>query len=304
VSNEEEAEAIVTLLEEDVAEETALDLFRLFLIDEEFKSEEEIRAEWDSQALLTQLTESEDRFSVLAQSFSQDTSNKDAGGELGWFSRGRMVPEFEEAAFGTPTGVITGPVRTQFGWHIIFVEDATEEPEPQVQASHILVETEEQAQAIMTLLDESTDEVTALAALDTFVEAQVAEARAKEEEIEALLTEYQQEEDTFALLAENFSQDWGSKDQGGDMDWFPRGEEAAEVEEVAFSLPVGEVSEPISSTIGLHIIEVLGHEERELASGILERRQTQAFEDWLEEQRESEAVKSYWSMDKAPAPTR
>jgi len=57
-----------------------------------------------------------------------------------------------------------------------------------------------------------------------------------------------------------------------------------EFEEAAFSLAVGEISEPISNTIGYHIIEVLGHEERELAPDVLERHKSQAFEDWLEEQ--------------------
>jgi len=295
VTNEEHAQAIMTLLEEDVDEANALDVFRLLLADdeEEFKTEEEIRAEKDPQEFLTQLAESEDSFIFLAQNFSLDTGNKDAGGDLGWFSRGQMVPEFEEAAFSTPEGVITGPVGTEFGWHVIFVLGTAEEPEPQVWASHILVDTEEEALAIMTLLDEDTDEETALSALDVFIEAEVAKAKAKEEEVQELLTQFEEGDDSFALLAESFSEDWGSKDQGGDMDWFPRGEKTAEVEEAAFGLAVGEMSEPISNTIGFHIIEVLGHEERELASDVLEQHKSQAFEDWLEEQRQSEAVQRY-----------
>jgi parvulin-like peptidyl-prolyl isomerase len=110
-------------------------------------------------------------------------------------------------------------------------------------------------------------------------------------------------DDRLAFLAENFSEDWASKDQGGDMDWFPRGEKTSEVEEAAFSLAVGEVSEPISNTVGYHIIEVLGHEERELSPDILEQRKTQAFEDWLADQRQSEVVQRYWSVDKVPVDT-
>jgi parvulin-like peptidyl-prolyl isomerase len=317
VTNEEQAQAIMTLLEEDTDEASALDVFRLLLAEEgeEFKTEDEIRAEKDSQELLTQLLESEDRFVWLAQNFSLDTGSKDDGGDLGWFSRGMMVPEFEEAAFSTPAGVITGPVETQFGWHIIFVQEVSEseaeaeteaeaeETESQVWASHILVDTEEEALAIMTLLDEDTDEDTALSALDVFIEAEVAKARAKEEEVQELLAQWREDDDPFALLAENFSEDWASKDKGGDMDWFPRGEETPEFEEIAFSLAVGEISEPISNTIGYHIIEVLGHEERELAPQILERQKTQAFDDWLEEQRQSAAIKRYWSLDKMPPDT-
>jgi len=293
VTGEEYAQAIMTLLDESIDETSATDAIRALLAEEEVKTEEEIRAEKDPQELLTQLTESEDSFIFLAQNFSLDTGNKDAGGDLGWFSRGQMVPEFEEAAFSTPEGVITGPVGTQFGWHVIFVQGTTEEPEPQVWASHILVDTEEEALAIMTLLDEDTDEDAALSALDVFIEADVAKARAKEEEAQDLLAQLQEGNDSFALLAENFSTDFGSKNEGGDMDWFPRGEKTPEIEETAFGLAVGEMSEPISNTIGFHIIEVLGHEERELASDVLERHKSQAFEDWLEEQRQSEAVQRY-----------
>lgn len=300
VENEEKAQAIMTLIEEDTDDAKALDALRFLLANDEVKTEEEIRAEKDPQELLTQLTDSEDRFALLAQNFSLDVGAAEKGGDLGWFSKGRMVPEFEEAAFSTPAGEIAGPVETQFGWHVILVHETSEDPEPQVWASHILVETEDEAQAIVTLLDENIDEETTLSALDVFIEAELAKARAKEEEIQNLLTRWKEEDDSFALLAENFSEDFSSKDEGGDMDWFPRGEMTPEVEEAAFGLAVGEMSEPISNTIGYHIIEVLGHEERELASGILEQRKAQAFEDWLAEQRQSEAVQRYWSVDKVP----
>jgi parvulin-like peptidyl-prolyl isomerase len=305
VENEDKAQAIMALLDEATDEASALDAIRLLLTEEgeEYKTEEEIRAEKDPQRLLTQLRESEDAFAFLAQNFSLDTSNKDQGGDLGWFSKDQMVPEFEEAAFSTPAGEISQPVETQFGWHVILVHEAREEPEPQVWASHILVETEEEAQALETLLKEGVDDDAALSALDVLIEAEVAKIRAKEEQAQELWAQLQESDDRFAFLAENFSGDWGSKDQGGDMDWFPKGEQTAELEEAAFSLPVGETSQPISNTIGIHIIEVLGHEERELAPDILEQRKTQAFDDWLQEQRQSAAVQRFWSVDKVPPDT-
>ena len=69
-------------------------------------------------------------FEQAARQFSTDESNKGRGGDLGWFSRGRMVAAFENAAFGAPVGNVIGPVTTEFGVHLIRVEDrATQEVE-------------------------------------------------------------------------------------------------------------------------------------------------------------------------------
>ncbi len=61
-------------------------------------------------------------FAELAATYSEDPGSKDSGGDLGWFGRGRMVPEFEEAVFGAKPGDIVGPVKSQFGYHVIKVE--------------------------------------------------------------------------------------------------------------------------------------------------------------------------------------
>ena len=62
-------------------------------------------------------------FGTLAREFSEDIGSAAEGGELGWTSPGQMVPEFEQAMNDTPVGEISEPVRTQFGWHIVLVED-------------------------------------------------------------------------------------------------------------------------------------------------------------------------------------
>ena len=62
-------------------------------------------------------------FGSIAGKESEDPTGKTNGGDLGWFARGRMVPEFEDVAFKMNKGQISEPIKTQFGYHIIFVED-------------------------------------------------------------------------------------------------------------------------------------------------------------------------------------
>jgi peptidyl-prolyl cis-trans isomerase D len=81
-----------------------------------------------------------ENFAELAKEHSDDPGSASNGGDLGYFPRGRMVPEFEEAAFKTPIGEVSEPVRTRFGMHIIKVVDRTgKAPEDTVHASHILL---------------------------------------------------------------------------------------------------------------------------------------------------------------------
>jgi peptidyl-prolyl cis-trans isomerase SurA len=72
----------------------------------------------------------------LAQQYSQDLGSKEDGGELGWFRRGEMVPEFEEAAFELPTNGISEPVESAFGFHVIKL---LRRRSAEIRASHILI---------------------------------------------------------------------------------------------------------------------------------------------------------------------
>jgi len=79
-------------------------------------------------------------FSKLADEYSEDPSVKNNHGDLGFFERGRMVKEFEKAAFSAKPGEIVGPVKTQFGLHIIkVIEKKKENGKEKVHAAHILL---------------------------------------------------------------------------------------------------------------------------------------------------------------------
>ncbi len=80
-----------------------------------------VKGEGNAKELLDKIKAGES-FSELAKKYSECPSGK-RGGELGWFGRGRMVREFEKAAFDGAKGSVVGPVKTQFGWHLVKILD-------------------------------------------------------------------------------------------------------------------------------------------------------------------------------------
>jgi len=82
-------------------------------------------------------------FAQLAEIYSQDPGSAEKGGDLGYFKREAMVKPFADAAFGANIGDIVGPVESQYGLHIIKVEDKrVQDGEQEVKASHILLKFE------------------------------------------------------------------------------------------------------------------------------------------------------------------
>jgi parvulin-like peptidyl-prolyl isomerase len=102
-------------------------------------------------------------------------------------------------------------------------------------------------------------------------------------------------EDWYSLV-EAYSTDEGSKVQGGDLGWFGRGDMVAEFEEAAYALKDGEISEPVQSQFGWHIIRVLGHENRPLTATECQTIKETKFQDWLTEYRQAAQVEilDYW----------
>jgi foldase protein PrsA len=87
-----------------------------------------VKSEETAKEVEKKLAAGED-FAELAKTYSTDSATKDRGGELGYFGKGSMVKEFEQAAFSMKTGEISAPVKSEYGYHIIEVEDRKEAKE-------------------------------------------------------------------------------------------------------------------------------------------------------------------------------
>jgi len=88
-----------------------------------------VETEDEAKAVLAELKKGTD-FAELARLKSKDPGAASEGGDLGYFTKDQMVPEFAEAAFKLDKGQLSDPIKTQFGWHIIQVQDKRDRPIP------------------------------------------------------------------------------------------------------------------------------------------------------------------------------
>src|SRR6185436_20882049 len=91
----------------------------------------------------------------------------------------------------------------------------------------------------------------------------------------------------FAALAAQYSTDTSNKDQGGDLGTQEEGYFVEEFDAVAFTAPVGLFPEPVKTSFGYHVIEVLEHGTRKLDETEIEQKRTEKMTDWLTEQRKN-----------------
>ena len=81
-----------------------------------------VESEDEAKAIAAELKKGGD-FAAIAKEKSKDPGSKDQGGDLGFFAKDQMVPEFAEAAFKLDKGQVSDPVKSQFGWHVIRLDD-------------------------------------------------------------------------------------------------------------------------------------------------------------------------------------
>ncbi|MGV3502230.1 MAG: peptidylprolyl isomerase [Adhaeribacter sp.] len=175
-------------------------------------------------------------FEKLAATYSEDPSVRDNNGNLGYFTALQMVYPFEDAAYKTPPGQLTQPVRTRFGYHLIKVNDARQ-AQGEIKVAHIMVQ-----------------------ATPGMPKADSVMAKKKIDEIYARVLR----KENWDKLVAQFSEDPSSSQNGGELPWFGTGRMIPSFEEAAFKLSQpGELSRPVLTPYGWHIIKFL--ERRNLA---------------------------------------
>lgn len=170
-------------------------------------------------------------FEKVAQETSEDNSARDDAksgrkgnkGNLGYFDAFKMVTPFEDAAYNTKVGQVSKPFRTQFGYHILKVDDL-KPSEGEIEAAHILI------------LD--TTDVGKKKIFEVY---------------EKLIVN-----NSFEELAKQYSEDNGSKNRGGKLGKFGTGRMVKPFEDAAFSLQKeGAFSKPFKTRFGWHIVKLI-----------------------------------------------
>jgi len=201
----------------------------LFRLVQDADEETEAAVKQNAEEVLQKLKDGAD-FAEMAKEHSEDTVSGENGGELGFFTKGMMVPEFEEAAFALAEGKISDLIRSQFGYHIIKVEEIREEPDPYGKAKPVISDRLKLENAKRLALEQTEDSYQDLLDMNDLqqvaskagIEAHVSQFFARGEPID---------EDTQAI---------------------------PQVQEVAFTLNAGEkFSQPVETLSGYYILEFL-----------------------------------------------
>jgi peptidyl-prolyl cis-trans isomerase SurA len=206
-------------------------------------------------------------FATLAREAS-DSPDRLNGGALGQRSAERYPPLFVDATRNTPVGGIAGPVRSAAGFHVLKVLSKS-------QPGDATSVTQTRVRHILLRVDDKRTTTQAVAELNGF-----------KKRIEGGTA-------TFAGLARDNSQD-GSAKEGGDLGWARPGMFVPEFEDAMNRLAPGQVSDPVVSRFGVHLIQVEARreaklsqtEQRDAARSVLrEKRMEEAYETWAQEVR-------------------
>ncbi len=199
-------------------------------------------------------------FATLAAKYSEDPTAK-KGGDLGFFQKGELDPDFEKVAFSLKPGEVSGVVQTQFGFHLIKLEEIKGD---QIRARHILLVAKPS-------------------------EKDLAEIKQKADSLYQAIKNGAD----FTELVKQFSQDEESKAQNGDLGWYQVAQLEPVFQQALADLKVGEYSPAVESRFGLHIFKLLDKKEarritletdRDAIKDMARRYKTNLeIQDWLKE---------------------
>ena len=232
----------------------------LVAVPEDADSAQRAAAEQKARQLLERLKQGED-FTSLAQE-SSDGRRAELGGDLGWINLDQVPSLFAAAAQTLKKGEVAGPLQSGSGFHIVQLTDykgGDRNLVPQTHVRHILITPNELV---------SDDD-----------------ARTRLEQLRQRI----QGGDDFAALARSHSDDKGSAIQGGDLGWVNPGDLVPRFEETMNSLAPDQLSEPVRTRFGWHIIQVLGSRQHDATDEV---RRAQAREV-LRERKAEEAAQNY-----------
>ena len=195
----------------------------------EASPEDTLRA-WQKASAIRERIIKGESFEQVARGSSDDQSVKINGGNLGYFTVFQMIMPFEDAAYALKKGVISEPVRTPYGYHLIKVADKRSS-KGRIKVAHI-----------MKAAPPGTGET---------------EAKQAEDEINNIYKKLQAGT-PFSELAKQYSDHKESAVKGGELDWFGTGEIISDFSEAAFSIrDTGTYTKPVRTIYGWHIIKLL-----------------------------------------------
>ena len=195
---------------------------------------DDIRTAHDQANKVLAHLQSGESFREVAFRFSQVRQALE-GGDLGWRSAGELPPLFIDAAKNLNKGDVSTALRSASGFHIIQLIDK--------QNSKIVVD-QTHARHILLLSDMVTNDEQILKSLQS-------------------IKQRLDKGEDFAKLAAEFSQDPGTKNNGGDLGWISSGQFVPQFEKVMGSLNPGQISEPFRSPFGWHILQVLERRQQD-----------------------------------------
>ena len=258
---------------------------------------------------LRQNPDSQDLWNQLAKDQSQDPGSAGSGGELGWVGKGQFVKAFEDAAKALAIGQISDPVKSDFGYHVIQVEERRGPAENDIVKRWFasgFTETDIKRHIKHDILrDEFTkrqqDRIVSPTAQVHIAQIQVATPRPVGGDFQAFNDQLKKVADVgkaldagtdFAEVAKQYSEDAATKDKGGDMGWIARGSITdLSAENELFTLVAGKVSQQhsgLTTTTWYKVIEK--SDSRGLDDDQKKTITDNAYQYWLNQQKKAHDV--------------